>query len=174
MKSIIRWELGGMLFVVVLGSFLHFMYELSGYWYPVGIFAAVNESVWEHLKLGFWPAVFCSLIEYPFLRDETQNVIMGRIICIVTIPLNIIILFYTYTFILGHNSFIMDITIFILSIIIGGLCSYRIMKSQIAFFRWNLLGIMVIIILAVLFGVFTFSPPHLSLFQDPLTAGYGI
>jgi hypothetical protein len=125
-------------------------------------------------QTGILAGCHFSLIEYPFLQDETHNFIMGRTACIVTIPMSIVILFYTYTFILGHDSFIMDIAIFILSVIIGGIVSYMIMKSQTAFFRWNLLGIMAIIILAVLFGIFTFSPPHLLLFQDPLMGGYGI
>jgi hypothetical protein len=52
-KSILRWELGGIAFVVILGSVLHFAFEWSGRAIPIGPIAAVNESVWEHLKLGF-------------------------------------------------------------------------------------------------------------------------
>lgn len=65
MKSVFRWELGGIIFIVVLGSLLHFVYGLSGYWHPIGIIAAVNESVWEHLKLGFWPTVIFPLLNTP-------------------------------------------------------------------------------------------------------------
>jgi len=41
--------------------------------------------------------------------------------------------------------------------------------------RWlNILGLLVIITLAVVYGLFTFCPPHLPAFQDPVTGGYGI
>ncbi|MBU7043212.1 MAG: hypothetical protein HXS47_06435 [Theionarchaea archaeon] len=174
MNLLSRWEIGGVVFVIIAGSFFHFLYELSGSWAPVGIIAAVNESVWEHLKLGFWPASMYSLIEYPVLTKNTENFIMGRTACIVSIPLSIVILFYMYTGILGQNYFILDIVIFIVSVIVGGIISYRIMISTKSLSAWNWVAIVCIVILAVLFGVFTFYPPHIFLFQDPVTGGYGI
>ena len=48
-KSILLWELAGIIFIVVLGSVLHFAFEWSGRWTPIAPIAAVNESVWEHL-----------------------------------------------------------------------------------------------------------------------------
>lgn len=49
------------LFVVLLGVFLHFAYELSGENPIVGLFALVNESIWEHLKLIFFPMLVLTL-----------------------------------------------------------------------------------------------------------------
>lgn len=174
MNSIFRWEMGGVIFVIIGGSLFHFLYEVSGYWAPVGIIAAVNESIWEHLKLGFWPAILYSFIEYPVLAKKTENVIMGRTACIVSIPLSIVILFYVYTGILGQNYFIMDILIFIVSVMVGGIISYRIMISITSLSAWNWVAILCIVVLAALFGIFTFYPPRMFLFQDPVTGGYGI
>ena len=39
------------IFISVLGVLLHFTYEWSGDNAVVGLFSAVNESTWEHLKL---------------------------------------------------------------------------------------------------------------------------
>ncbi|MBC7113294.1 MAG: hypothetical protein H5T34_04655 [Candidatus Methanomethyliales bacterium] len=47
-SKILRYELFGIIFIVLLGSSLHFTYELSGENPLVGAFSAVNESVWEH------------------------------------------------------------------------------------------------------------------------------
>ena len=38
-----------------LGSLFHFIYEWSNCLSVVGIIGAVNESVWEHLKILLWP-----------------------------------------------------------------------------------------------------------------------
>jgi len=54
-KKILRRELAGAVFIILLGSMLHFTFELSGENPVVGVFSAVNESVWEHLKLAYWP-----------------------------------------------------------------------------------------------------------------------
>ncbi|MCW4022413.1 MAG: DUF6512 family protein [archaeon] len=36
----------------------------------VGAFSAVNESVWEHLKLGFWPLILYTAIEYWKIKNK--------------------------------------------------------------------------------------------------------
>lgn len=41
------------IFISVLGVLLHFTYEWAGDNAVVGLFSAVNESTWEHLKLLF-------------------------------------------------------------------------------------------------------------------------
>ena len=45
----------GILFTIILGSLSHFFYGWSGNFFLVGFFSPVNESVWEHLKLLFFP-----------------------------------------------------------------------------------------------------------------------
>jgi hypothetical protein len=63
-KRIIRKrELIGIAVIAGLGSLLHFAFEWSGELRPVAIFAAVNESVFEHLKLTYWPALFYTAVE---------------------------------------------------------------------------------------------------------------
>ena len=52
-KLAFGYELAGIVFTVIIGTMLHFTFELSGNQPVVGVFSAVNESVWEHLKLGF-------------------------------------------------------------------------------------------------------------------------
>ena len=39
--------------MILLGSGLHFAFVLLGSWAPLALVAAVNESIWEHLKAGF-------------------------------------------------------------------------------------------------------------------------
>ena len=45
----------GYIAVTVLGTLLHFVYGWSSSNMLVGLFAAVNESTWEHMKLAFYP-----------------------------------------------------------------------------------------------------------------------
>jgi hypothetical protein len=51
-------EIVGTVFIIFLGSALHFTYALSGNQPFIGFFSAVDEAVWEHLKLAFWPSLF--------------------------------------------------------------------------------------------------------------------
>jgi len=75
-----NWEIFGIFFLIIVGSFFHFLFELSNYNIVVAAFAAVNESVWEHLKLAFFPLLIFSLIEYNFIKDLTRNFIIARAI----------------------------------------------------------------------------------------------
>ncbi len=94
-----RWEMWGILFIVLLGSLLHFTFELSGGWRPLAIVSAVNESVWEHLKLAFWPAVFWTIIEYFLVfrkaRDQRSKFVLAKAIGAYIMPLVIVIIFYS-------------------------------------------------------------------------------
>ena len=47
-----------------LGTLNHFLYFLSGQSPIVALFCPVNESVWEHLKLLYFPFLFVSIWEY--------------------------------------------------------------------------------------------------------------
>ena len=170
--KVLHWEVFGIVFIFFLGSFLHSAFELSGYHKVVAMVAAVNESVWEHLKLGFWPAVFWALIEYPFLRKS--NFIAAKAVSFYVIPFSIVVLFYVYTTILGHDSPVLDILIFVIAIIVGQFASYKILESQNLLNETTGVALIAVILLAFTFVVFTFYPPHLSLFEDPFTGGYGI
>ena len=51
-KSISHWQIVGFLFTSIFGTFLHFLFDLSGQSVIAALFSAVNESIWEHMKLG--------------------------------------------------------------------------------------------------------------------------
>jgi len=173
-RSVLKWELVGIAVISIVGSVLHFVFEWSGGWEPVGVIAAVNESVWEHFKIAFWPALFYAIFEYPFLRRSTSNFMIAKAIGIYVMPVAIAVIFYSYTAIFGEEILIVDILIFFVAVALGQLASYRILTVR-RWPRWTgRLGLVMVIALAVAFGMFTFYPPHLPLFRDAVSGGYGI
>lgn len=77
-KSVLFWEISGAFFFVIVGALLHFTFEWSNQLPIVGVVSPVNESVWEHLKLGFWSLVFFCLIEYWFIKKEIRNFFLAK------------------------------------------------------------------------------------------------
>jgi hypothetical protein len=173
-KSILRWELGGIAFIVVVGSLLHFVFEWSGRAIPIAPIAAVNESVWEHLKLGFWPALVYAAWEYSRFGKSANNFHFAKTIGIYLIPIIIVVLYYVYTAILGHGLLIVDIAIFVVAVIVGQLVSYKLLMASPLPTRLNRFAPIALVVLAILFVLFTFHPPRFALFRDPVTGGYGI
>ena len=173
-KKALVYELIGTLFIIFLGSALHFAYDLSGKLAIVGAFSAVNESVWEHLKLSFWPSLIWLLIEYLPLRKLTDNFLtaktLGTCVIVVLIP----IVFYSYTSIMGRSIFAIDITTFIVAVILGQVVSYAFFKKNQFAGNTDKVALVTLVVLGITFIVFTFYPPHLPIFQDPISGGYGI
>ena len=173
-SNVLVYELLGMVFIIVLGSLLHFTFELSGHQPVVGVFSAVNESVWEHLKLGFWPALAYAVIEYRYLKESTSNFFLAKAVGIYLIPIVIPILFYSYTAVLGESVFVIDISTFVIAVIVGQLASYRLLTYRRLSENFNRISLVALVLLGVAFMVFTFYPPHLDVFRDPVTGDYGI
>ena len=167
------FELVGMVFIILLGSMLHFTFEWSGNQPIVGVFSAVNESVWEHLKIAFWPALLYLIFEYYYLYKKSNNFFFAKTLGIYSIMIIIPIIFYSYTIFLEENL-IIDVGSFILAIIIGQLISYRLLIYKKLAKIFEMISLVALLILALAFVVFTFYPPQVQLFQDPNTGKYGI
>ena len=173
-RSVLRWELVGIGVIFIVGALFHFLFEWSGSWSPVGVIAAVNESVWEHFKIAFWPALFYAIIEYPFLKRSVNNFFIAKAIGLYIMPVVIAAIFYAYTAIFDEEILIVDILIFLVAVVLGQLASYKILTmKQWPKWLWGL-GVIMVILLAVAFGIFTFYPPELGIFRDAVSGGYGI
>ena len=172
-RSIFLYELVGMVFIISIGTLLHFTFEWSGFQPISGVFSAVNESVWEHLKIAFWPTLLYAIFEYRYLDKKTNNFFFAKAMGIYAIMLIIPAIFYAYTIFIEHNLTI-DILSFKLAIIIGQLISYKILTFKKLSKNLRLISLVALIILAIAFAVFTFYPLEIPLFQDPNTGEYGI
>ena len=64
------WEVIGLLWTLAAGNLLHFVYDWAGKSTVAALFAAVNESTWEHMKLLAVPWILFSLVEYIALRTD--------------------------------------------------------------------------------------------------------
>ncbi len=170
-SKIVKFQIFSVIFVIVLGTLLHFTYEWSNKNVIVGAFSAVNESTWEHLKLIFFPMLITTILGHFYLKNN-NNLLCAKLIGILTSLLFIVIFFYTYTSILGTNFSILDIGSFFVSVILGEYIAYKILISK--YICKTKLAIIVLIILTILFILFTYVTPNIFLFQDPITNRYGI
>lgn len=171
----IKAQLIVILFSLILGTLLHFTYQWSGNNLFVGSFSAVNESVWEHLKLVFYPMLIAMIIEYFFVKKDVNNYIEAKTIGIFTAIFFIIVSFYTYSGIIGTSIIVIDILIFILSIILGEYVAYRLMKRKDeSTVLTTSLSIIILLFLLLCFIIFTYVPPEVNLFRDITTGMYGI
>ena len=174
-RQLFFWSLAGFLFTAAAGSLLHFVYEWSGGSTLAAAFSAVNESTWEHMKLLFFPMFVFSVVQVIALGRQYPNFLAVQAVSTLVGLALIPILFYTYTGALGRDVAWVDVTIFFLAALAAFALDVRLLRRG----RWNsgyqqILGLLVLWGLAFLFVYFTFRPPMLGLWQDPVTGGYGI
>ena len=160
------------IFVMILGTFLHFTYEWSGNNQFIASFSAVNESTWEHLKLLFFPMLLTTIIGFFYLEKSCPNYWCARLFGILTAILFTIVFFYTYTGIIGTNFAFIDISIFFVAVILGELVSYKVLVSS--FDCNSSVALVGIILLLACFIIFTYFTPEIGLFKDPVTGLFGI
>lgn len=165
----------GTVFSAVLGVLLHFAYDLSGGSDFVAIFSAVNESTWEHLKLLYFPVVIFAVAEYFLYGKNTVGFWASKTIALLASMLLIVVGFYTYTGVFGESVSAINIMLFIASVVLNYYLSYSFIELN-AFENpsLNKASIFVLILLFVCFWVFTFYPPLINLFRDPVSGGFGI
>jgi hypothetical protein len=173
-KSVLVYELIGMAAIIILGSLLHFTFEWSGSQPVVGVFSAVNESVWEHMKLAFWPSLLFMLLEYALLKKRPSNFAVAKTSGVYLMVFIIPITFYSYTAFTGESVFLIDILTFIVAVIIGQLASYKVLTHKKLPRNLERFSLVALVILSLAFVLFTFYPPQLTIFQDPISGEYGI
>lgn len=164
--SVSRYLIAGFFFTAILGTLSHFFYQWSGENPVVSLFSPINESVWEHMKLVFFPILLWFLLMSPPMRKEYPcagpALLAGNLIGTLLIP----VLFYTYSGILGHSITFVDILIFFIAVFTAFCTGWKFKFSdRLCTIRTLLLVLTALAALS--FFVFTFLPPDISLFKSP-------
>ncbi len=154
----------GILFTSFFGTLAHFFYEWTGENVLAGLFTPVSESIWEHMKLIFFPMSLYGFLSKKYLKQESPCYCFAYLTGLLAGTLAIPVLFYTYSGILGRNCMIIDILIFYLSVILAFFVVYRT-ASQCKQHKSPFLPWLFALLLAACFFIFTFFPPQLGIFQ---------
>lgn len=164
-----RLNLFRFIFISILGVLLHFTYEWSGDHPAVGLFSAVNESTWEHLKLIFFPMLLLTMIEFLWSHIQEkplpENYLPARTIGILSGMAFIVVVFYTLNGVLGRNYEILNIALYFAGVIYALRTENRSGSRQMCINDY--VSMTILAILAVAFFAFTKYPPELGIFADP-------
>lgn len=189
------------IFIGSIGVLLHFLYDMINNDIEnigtilISIFSSINESIWEHMKIFFMSIVIMSVIEIivkKIIKERLKhkgiylydinyyNRFVSTFISVALIP----ILYYSYTGIFGEKNDIVNIGIYYIATLVFCILEYRyfnrisnnINKNNININTKSYkeyIGIVMLVFIFLLFIVWTFEPPQIPLFQDPITLTYG-
>ena len=172
-RTVWIWELFGFAVTALGGTILHFLYDWLGESAWIAPFSGVNESTWEHMKLLFFPMLIFAIIQSFFFKEyegfwciKLRGILAG----LISIP----IIFYAYNGIIGQSPDWVNIAIFFISAAITYLYEARALNSNRISCRFPRRALLALFLIALLFVIFTFKPPTLAIFKDPLNGSYGI
>ncbi|RKJ21468.1 hypothetical protein D7X48_03410 [bacterium D16-50] len=163
-KCLKTYTIIGVFFVLAAGSLAHFLYDWTGSNAIAGLFVPVNESVWEHMKLLFFPMLLYSAFGAWIYRRQIRCIVSALCLGITAGTLLIPVFFYAYTFILGRNIFLLDIGTFVLSTVIAFRLAFQLAVSCRAK-PYILLSCVMVGVLFACFLWFTNHPPDIGLFS---------
>ncbi len=173
-KSLKFWQIAGFIFTGISGVLLHFLYDWSNQSLVFAPFSAVNESIWEHMKLLFFSVFVFALVENRLIGKKFKNFWCAKLIGIVAGLLVIPVIYYTYTGVFGVNADWFNIVIYYIAAGVSYCVETVLLKNKISFCDSELIAFSILCLLGVLFIVLTFVQPEIPLFKDPVTGAYGI
>lgn len=166
-KQIPYWQAVGFIFTAIVGTFLHFLYDLTGGSTAASLISATNESIWEHIKLLFYPMLIFALVEYFFWGKKIPGFwtvkLLGILLGLWLIP----VIYYTYTGITGVNVDWLNIAIFFLAAGAAFYLETKLLQRPLPFHLPGLISFGILVVLCLVFTLFTFYPPDIPLFRDP-------
>ena len=173
-KSVPYRQLAGFVFTGLLGTFLHFLFDITKGRAASALVSAVNESIWEHMKLLFYPMVIFAVIEYKAWGKEYNGFwcikLKGILLGLALIP----VIYYTYTGALGVSADWFNITIFFIAAAAAFFAETKLFEREKNCKLNKGAAIFAILLIAAAFTVFTFVTPRLPIFEDPVTGNYGV
>ncbi len=152
----------------IIGTLSHFVYDWSGENPLLAGFFPINESVWEHLKLLFFPTLLYSAIEYFLTKEKPKNYLSAIAFSLLCGMLSIVVLFYTASGIIGKNLDFINISIYYLSLIIMLIKKRKYLRKN-CFTSpfYKKLSISVLFLFTFLFIIWSSFPPDLGIFTPP-------
>ncbi len=158
--------------ISIVGTLSHFLYDISNHNIIIGLFAAVNESTWEHIKIALTPTLLWSLID-GYLFGMNPNYFLAKFVSLFIIILLMPLIFYGYQFIYKKQSIFINILSFYIVIICSQLSFYYLLKMNSINFIYSYISCIGIFIIFGGYMIHTLLPAKNFIFKDPITNKYG-
>lgn len=149
------------LFVVatVGGACLHFLYTLLPC-VATALVAPVSESLWEHVKLIYWPCLITGIL----LSRRDPTLVRQRAFALLAAVAGMLAIGWLYHIPFQGESLLFDIALYVLMMALCFLLPH--MLPQPFWQRHRDLLVLLVLILGGVTLLFTFLPPNGLLFAD--------
>lgn len=173
-QNLKSWSIAGLFVIFLLAGLWHFLYT----WLPgplTAVLSPVNESPWEHTKLFFMPALIYFIIGQLTVGKAYPNFMLAHSVVLPLMPLLMLFIYGLFRA-FGIKSLAADLVNTLIVIAFGMALSYKLTLAvkPMTGLKYRAASLVILLGLFIVFTVFTYFPPHISIFQDSNTLQYGI
>ncbi len=158
--------------ISLIGTLSHFLYDISGHNKIVGLFTAVNESTWEHMKIAITPTLLWGLYD-GYVYGIESNYFVAKLCSLLAMCIIIPLVFYSQKIFFKKDSAIINILSFYVAIIIGQFLFYHIIEMPELDFIFSYISCIGLFIFFGAYLLLTLLPLELFIFKDPISKKYG-
>lgn len=158
--------------ISIIGTLAHFIYEWAHHNHTVGLFTAVNESTWEHIKIALTAALLWGIYD-GFVYGYYPNYFIAKLTSLLVITITIPAIFYFYRSFAKKSILPIDISLFFIAIILGQLSFFGIIIAPAAPYFIQYISCLGLFIFFGAYMTLTLNPLKNFLFKDPITGKYG-
>ncbi|HRI05932.1 MAG TPA: DUF6512 family protein [Candidatus Dojkabacteria bacterium] len=173
MEKLLLFEIIGVFVIFILGSLFHFLYKYGGKKIWMAIISPVNESIWEHLKIAFYPFLIYAVFELFLLDLSLESFIWAKTVGVVVLIVAILLIEVIYPRFTKKNILFIDLIVFFLTIALAQYVGYMIFINTLLVPPISI-SLSILLSIAMIIAYVTFYPPKRPLFRDSLTGKYGI
>lgn len=170
-NKIWSWAIITTLLAFGLGSLFHFLYQWSGNLLMIGLFFPMNESIWEHLKLTFYPILIVWFLCSRSVRLERPltwiHNLVGSTISILISSILIIAIYYSFRYAFNMSGIVLDLIAYFLGMYLGQLVGAAITFERRLSTGYAILCLCYLIPMLLLFAFCSLYPLGLPIFQQP-------
>lgn len=169
-----KLEIYGIFFTFTSAVILHLCYSLSSGAAWAILFASVNDSVWEHIKIFALPYLIWMCMEFIIVKIQLRRFIVVKVIGLYAFSVFMVISSYLYIALLGASVTLVNFISYFIWTALAYIISCLIMISDKKIEGWFTVSAFLLVLFIAMYLSFTVNPPHMSLFRDPITNLYGI
>ena len=151
------------LITVVIGTLSHFAYSTFNFQNGLKVIFPINESIFEHLKLFFYPFMITSLVEGIIYKEDLKGFLTKRGFVISFIMFFEIFYISLITHLFGIVTFI-NLSSYYILILVGYIISLKLDDTKVI----RIGGFINIFMWLIFFAYFTYYPLDSLIFLDPL------
>ena len=158
--------------ISVVGTLAHFLYDITNHNRFIGLFTAVNESTWEHIKIALAPLLLCGLYD-GFVYGKNPNYFLAKLVALATPIIVIPCIFYGYKLFSKKPILIIDILSFYLVIFLSQFLFKLIIDLPAIPYVFEYLSCIGVFTIFGGYCTLTLMPLKLFIFKDPISKKYG-